>query len=519
MKRTLTALAIVLLAPPAELQAAEQPATFHYQPPGAIFGDPVPFYHDGVWHVFYLHRRIDAAGAFPADSAHEWFHLVSRDLVRWEKQPPALLADENERVIATGSIVEQDGVFHAFYSTRNRADKGPGLASVRVATSRDLVTWTKQPGEPLLLLKRDVPVLGTYESEPHFRDPHVFWNPQAKEWWLAIAVQQKLDPAYSYAGAVALATSQDLRKWTLRREPMLASREGPASECPDVFPFGKGWALIYYTDTTRIRLAETLDGPWHRPASDAPWGLHLHAAKTMSDGKRRILIGFVPRVASDFAEHEYGGVMALPRELYADAKGQPAVRLVPEVIAACKDAATAGKGAHVFVPAKPDPVTATDTTLTLAPPTGQSALAAWTTAPTDYLLTGEVTLSEGASLTLLLRRNQKAKPPGGGPRVSLDDSYALTLDAQTQAVTLRRQHDGWNRMPNLRTQSIALPTDRPVKLHVILHGDVLEAFVDDRISLSARVHLPSGGLALLARDGTVRLNHLRIAHLPDGRKP
>jgi hypothetical protein len=52
--------------------------------------------------------------------------------------------------------VEKDGVFHAFYSTQNRADKGPGLASVRVATSRDLVTWTKQPGEPLLLLNRPV---------------------------------------------------------------------------------------------------------------------------------------------------------------------------------------------------------------------------------------------------------------------------------------------------------------------------------------------------------------------------
>ena len=504
---------------PLYIKLRKAPSSLHYQPSGGIFGDPVPFYHDAAWHVFYLHRRIDAAGAFPADSEEELYHLVSRDLVHWEELPPAVLKDKNDPFIATGSLVEKGGVFHAFYSTWNRAAKGPGLACVRVATSRDLVTWTKQPGEPLLQLNRDVPALGTYEANPNFRDPHVFWNPQAKEWWLAIAVTQKLEPAYPYAGAVALATSQDLRKWTLRREPMLASREGPASECPDVFPFGKGWALIYYTDTTRIRLAETLDGPWHRPQDDAPWGLHVHAAKTMSDGKRRILIGFVPRVASDFVEHEYGGVMALPRELYADAKDQPAVRLVPEVLAACTDDATAGKGAHVFVPAKPDPVTATDTTLTLAPLSGQSALAAWTTAPADYLLTGDVSLSKGASLTLLLRRNQKAEQPGDGPLVSLDDSYALTLDAQNQAVTLRRQDSGWNRMPNLRTQVVALPTNRPVKLHVILHGDVLEAFVDDRISLSARVQLPAGGLALLARDGTVQLDHLCIAHLPDEKQP
>lgn len=468
--------------------------------------------------MFYLRRPIDSAGVFPANSALEWYHLVSRDLVHWEELPPALLADEADRIIATGSIVEKDGVFHAFYSTRNRADKGPGLASVRVATSRDLVTWTKQPGESLLLLKRDVPALGTYESETNFRDPHVFWNPQAKEWWLAIAAQQKLDPTYPYAGAVAVATSPDLRKWTMQREPMLATREGPASECPDVFPFGKGWALIYYTDTTRIRLAETLNGPWHRPANDAPWGLHLHAAKTMTDGNRRILIGFVPRVAGDFAEHEYGGVMALPRELYADERGQPAVRLVPEVVADCQDDVTSGQGPRVFVPAQSDPVSTTDTALTLAPLTGQSALATWNAAPGDYFLTTEVTLSESASLTMLLRRNQKAKQPGGGPRASLDDSYALTLDVRNQIVTLRR-HDGWNRMPNLRSQTVALPTDRPVKLHLMLHGDVLEAFVDDRISLSARVQLPTGGLALLARDGAVQLNKLRITRLPQERSP
>ncbi|MCF7847466.1 MAG: hypothetical protein K9M45_01350 [Kiritimatiellales bacterium] len=518
MKHTIL-LTALLLTPLAVLHAAEPPATFHYQPHGAIFGDPVPFRHGGTWHVFYLRRAVDAAGAFPASSALEWYHLVSRDLVHWEELPPALLADENDRLIATGAIVEKDGVFHAFYSTQNRADKGPGLASVRVATSRDLVTWTKQPGEPLLLLKRDVPALGTYESNPHFRDPHVFWNPQAKEWWLAIAAQQKVEPAYPYAGAVAVATSPDLRQWTMRREPMLATREGPASECPDVFPFGKGWALIYYTDTTHIRLAATLDGPWRCPDNDAPWGLHLHAATTMSDGQRRILIGFVPRVASDFAEHEYGGVMALPRELYADEKGQPAVRLVPEVIAACQDDATAGKGPRVFVPTKPDHITATDTALNLAPPTGQSALAAWTAAPADYFLTTEVTLSKGASLTLLLRRNQKAKQPGAGPRISLDDSYALTLDAHSQTVTLHHQHDGWNRMPHLRTMPVALPTDRSVKLHVMLHGDVLEAFVDDRISLSARVQLSTGGLALLARDGTVQLQKLRITNLPGKKTP
>ena len=28
--------------------------TFHFQPEGRLFGDPIPFYHEGIHHVFYL---------------------------------------------------------------------------------------------------------------------------------------------------------------------------------------------------------------------------------------------------------------------------------------------------------------------------------------------------------------------------------------------------------------------------------------------------------------------------------
>lgn len=84
---------------------------------------------------------------------------------------------------------------------------------------------------------------------------------------MAIAAHEKTEPAYPYAGAVALATSTDLRQWTVRREPF-ATREVSASECPDVFRLGYGWALTYYTDTTRIRLA---DNPGRRSKRVRPW--------------------------------------------------------------------------------------------------------------------------------------------------------------------------------------------------------------------------------------------------------
>lgn len=95
---------------------------------------------------------------------------------------------------------------------------------MHVGTSTDLKQWTKEPGEPLLLLKRDVSAAGTYDTLAHWRDPHVFWNPGAEEWWLAVAAHEKTGLAYPYAGADALATSTDLRRWTVQPEPLLASR-------------------------------------------------------------------------------------------------------------------------------------------------------------------------------------------------------------------------------------------------------------------------------------------------------
>jgi hypothetical protein len=499
MKLAVPVLATLLLLRPC-LGAGGTIATFHYQPPGAYFGDPIPFYHEGVHHVFYL-------------NSGNWNHLVSQDLVHWSDLGPAIVADEEDRMIATGSIVEKDGVFHAFYTTVKRGEKGPGLPCVRVATSNDLMHWAKEPGDPFLLLKHDVPAVGTYDTFAHWRDPHVFWNPGAEQWWLAIAAHEKTGLAYPYAGAVALATSADLRRWTVQPEPLLGSREIVASECPDVFPLGDGWAMVYYTDTTRVRLADDPRGPWRRPKNDAPWGLHFQAGKTEFDGKRRIIHAYLQRADSDYAEHVYGGCMPLPRELYLDADGSLAVRLVPEVIAACQADATDGKGARVFTPEPNDTVALQDTAITLEAKTGATALALWRDCPADLFFTADVTLDPGATLMLLLRGTPQDRHLGRAQPNPLDDGYALALDAHAQRVTLRRQN-AWNRKPDMRVQSLRLPTERSFRFHVNLHGDVLEAFVDDRISLCARVQNPSGSLGLLARDGKAEITNLRIARLP-----
>jgi len=231
-----------------QVQKVGPDVTFHFQPEESVFGDPIPFYHDGIHHVFYLELKKNEDGSL---SGHQWSHLASRDLVTWEQWPAAIVPDEEEPFIATGNIIEKDGLFYAFYCTATSKGKKRDPV-ICVATSNDLVRWTKSPKNPLIRLHRDVPE-DVYERGQVWRDPHVFWNPEEKKWWMAIAAKEQTHGVYGPSGAVAYATSDDLVSWTVERKPLFLDRDSNAGECPDIFPFGEGWAMIYYPDATRIR--------------------------------------------------------------------------------------------------------------------------------------------------------------------------------------------------------------------------------------------------------------------------
>ena len=187
--------------------------------------------------------------------------------------------------------------------------------------------------------------------------------------------------------------------------------------------------------------------------------------------------------------------------------------MVAEIIVACEKDATRGNGGAIFTPEQVDRVALGHNKITLAAKTGATALAVWEAAPADFFLSADVTLAPGTTLSFLLRGNPQDKHPGRSQPSPLDDSYALTLDGHTQQVILHRNKT-WGRMPVMRCQTIEFPVDRPFKIYLMLHNDVLEVFVDDRISLCARMQLPTGALALLARDGRVSLDNLRITKLP-----
>lgn len=281
-----------------------------FKPPRARVGDTIPFFWDGTFHVFYLKRY--------ADDTHDrietdWWHLATNDLVTIEEVGVAVTrggVKDADHSAATGSVVRVGDEFHAYYTGFSgwQKDNGGRHQTILRSTSRDLISWEKD--ESFALVADEA----RYDRH-EWRDPFVFRDEEAGLWRMLIAAQSTDGPALR-RGVTAQATSPDGREWTIG-EPLWAPGLFSMHECPDLFRMGDRWYLVYSTLTdrtvTRYRSAPSLAGPWTAPADDELDGLGLYAAKTISDGDRRYLVGWCPNYTAgvDGASWLWGGDLVI----------------------------------------------------------------------------------------------------------------------------------------------------------------------------------------------------------------
>lgn len=288
-----------------------------FKPPRARVGDTIPFFWDGTFHVFYLKRY--------ADDTHDrietdWWHLATDDLVTIEEVGVAVTrggVTDADHSAATGSVVRVGDEFHAYYTGFSgwQKENGGRHQTILRSTSRDLISWEKD--ESFALVADE----SRYDRH-EWRDPFVFRDEEAGVWRMLIAAQSADGPALR-RGVTAQATSPDGREWTIG-EPLWAPGLFSMHECPDLFRMGDRWYLVYSTLTdrtvTRYRSAPSLAGPWTAPDDDELDGLGLYAAKTISDGDRRYLVGWCPNYTAgvDGASWLWGGDLVIHELSQAD---------------------------------------------------------------------------------------------------------------------------------------------------------------------------------------------------------
>ncbi|MEK4849918.1 family 43 glycosylhydrolase [Paenibacillus sp. FSL H7-0756] len=262
-----------------------------YKPEDGWLADVIPFYEDGEFKLLYLKDWRDREGH---GEGTPWFLLGTNDFIHYKEYGEVLQRGgeaEQDLYIYTGCVLKKDGLYHIFYTGNNFHYPAQGKAQQAVmhAVSSDFLHWDKRP--------EDAFYAPTDRYEEHdWRDPFVFWNEEAGEYWMLLAARLKEGPA-GRRGCVALCASKDLNTWEVR-EPFWAPYLYTTHECPDLFRMGEWWYLLYSTfsdrTVTHYRMSRSLEGPWLAPENDALDTRAFYAAKTWTDGERRYAFGWNP---------------------------------------------------------------------------------------------------------------------------------------------------------------------------------------------------------------------------------
>ncbi|MFA7232177.1 MAG: hypothetical protein WC071_12975 [Victivallaceae bacterium] len=265
---------------------------FKPQPENLSVGDCMPFFHDGIFHLFYLldedhHHKNDGLGG------HIWEHASTSDLRNWIQHPSAVLYDlPDEASICTGSVFHNAGVYYAFYSTRYFDRRGEILSC---SASSDCT----------LFRKTDKPLIAGFDksgySRKDFRDSVVFHNGEDNSFhMLATSAWEKAEALPGYNGCLAHLVSDDFKKWT-PLEPFFIPGYETLPECPDIFQWNKWHYLLFsIKGVTHYRMARNWNGPWLKPPHDTLDGLMARVFKTAPfTGNRRLAVAFVPTVKGD----------------------------------------------------------------------------------------------------------------------------------------------------------------------------------------------------------------------------
>lgn len=304
----------------------------YYQPPGAYFGDCMPFGKDGTFYLYHQ-RDFRNPGPLPICEPFGWDLVTTRDFIHYEEHETAIPTGEStaqDQFIFAGSIFEDNkGLYHAFYTGYNRDYPSLGKPSqvLMHATSNNLFHWTKS-SESL-----------SFSPQPGYdptdwRDPFVIWDAQKQQYVLILGARLESDK-HHLTGRTVYFTSKDLNDWDFQGD-FWAPNLFTMHEMPDLFRIGDWWYLITTEYSNRCktvyRMSQNLYGPWLTPDDDAFDGRAYYAGRTFEQNGHRILFGWVPtrETEDDKSNFVWGGTY-VPHEIFQKEDGTLGIK-IPDTV-------------------------------------------------------------------------------------------------------------------------------------------------------------------------------------------
>lgn len=296
-------------------------------------------YKDGEYHLYFQYNPYGSKWG----NMH-WGHSVSKDLVHWTHEQPAIARDTMGHIFSGSCVVDHNNTagfgkdaIIAFYTSHKNLPGNHQRQQQCIAYSLDNGrTYTKYEGNP---------VLTPFDGLENFRDPKVFWYASQNKWVMIVSADKNM----------RFYESKDLKKWNYMSE--WGAGYGPQPnqfECPDFFEMAvdgnaqhKKWVMIVninpgfaYGGSGTMYFVGQFDG--HKFTCDtAPndvkwldWGKDHYATVTYSNTPGRIIA--MPwmsnwQYANLTPTQQFRSQNALPRELklYTADNGEQLVSAAP----------------------------------------------------------------------------------------------------------------------------------------------------------------------------------------------
>ncbi|CAM1502712.1 Fc.00g074880.m01.CDS01 [Cosmosporella sp. VM-42] len=312
-------------------------------PPEAIFysrpsldqaaADAIPILVDDTYHVFHL-TTPPSTRHHPERLRSTWSRIRSTNLVDWTRDVEPVLtpggssSDPDADGVWTGAaVLGPDGNMNIFYTGYNLSQNGKQVI-LRTTSKDSHGTRFEQPGK---LINIEGNGLSQFE-DIDFRDPSVFYNEPAGEYWMLVATRLATGPHWS-RGCIALLTSSNLDDWTVAPEPLYSPNDMLCPECPELFTLPNGrWYLVYSrfhapNAGTVYRVADSPRGPFRIPRDGSHGrldGRRWYAAKSCpkaGDPYKRVYFGWLGDYIDEEEKWLWGGDLGVPREVSADENG------------------------------------------------------------------------------------------------------------------------------------------------------------------------------------------------------
>ncbi|MFT4061934.1 MAG: hypothetical protein QM642_06215 [Edaphocola sp.] len=430
---------------------------------GGYVGDPMPFYENGTFHVFFLHDARDGATGF-----HPWDKFTTSDLLSYAyagRMIPYGTSSDQDVALGTGSVIKVGNVYYGYYTGHNGGFPAIGKPqeAIMYATSTDLQHWTKKEGFYLYA--------PTGYSANDFRDPQVMYNEEEQKYYMLVSAQKDGQPV------VATFTSQDpsTDEWTLE-DPFFVSDNDDywMLECPDVFKMGSKWYLTFSEDyvshTTHYRVADDFHGPYQLPASgnEVLNGSYAYAGKTASDGTHRYMFAWTGTKSgsSDAGTKEWAGNL-VTTQLVQNSDGSLGVHIpdqFAQLIKNDKELAASLTTGTVSVASNNYTLNATSDT----------AMAVFGNVQGSVLLSASVTLQSTGGVSGFVL-NAKGTTP-----------YYLVFDPANNEIRAQQGLEATSvvdaRVPFTFGENAAFD------VQLVIDGTVVAAYVDNTVALMARVY-------------------------------